>query len=93
MVDGEALRAIAPVFFDESEELRVDHAGIWHPLVSVRQVVEEGAILGRLTDPFGGILQEVRAPYRGEILTVVWTPPVNAGEAGVFLGRLPRDAR
>jgi predicted deacylase len=92
MSEGEVLVPTAPLFFDESRELRVEHAGIWHPLVSVRQVVEEGSLLGRLTDPFGGLLQEVRAPYRGEVLTVVGTPPVNAGEAVVFLGRLRAPA-
>jgi hypothetical protein len=59
------------------------------PVVTVRQVVEERSLLRRITDPFGDILQEVRAPFRGEVLTVVGTPPVNVGEAVVFLGCLP----
>jgi predicted deacylase/pimeloyl-ACP methyl ester carboxylesterase/leucyl aminopeptidase (aminopeptidase T) len=92
MSEGEVLVPSTPLFFDESRELRVEHTGLWHPLVTVRQVVDEGSLLGRVTDPFGGILQEIRAPYRGEVLTVVGTPPVNAGEAVVFLGRLPVPA-
>jgi len=87
MSDGEVLEPAAPFFFHESQELRADRSGLWHPLVSVRQVVDAGAVLGRITDPFGGVLQEVRAPYHGEILTVVGTPPVNRGEAVVFIGR------
>jgi len=87
MSDGEVLEPAAPFFFHESQELRADRSGLWHPLVSVRQVVDAGAVRGRITDPSGGVLQEVRAPYHGEILTVVGTPPVNRGEAAVFIGR------
>jgi uncharacterized protein len=65
MTEGEVLRPNAPVFFEESRELRVEHAGIWHPLVTVRQVVEEGSLLGRLTDPFGGILRRYGPPTMG----------------------------
>ena len=73
----------------KGETLSTVHSGLWHPLVSVRQIVEEGSLLGRLTDPFGNMLEEVRAPYPGEVLSIVGPPPVNAGEAVVFIGRLP----
>ena len=46
-----------------------------------------------LTDPFGTVLHEVRAPFAGEVVYVVATPPVTAGEP-LLRDRPPRgDAR
>jgi len=89
MIEGDVLVPGEPLFFGTSEEVRAEHSGLWNPLVSVRQIVEEGSLPGRLTDPFENVLEEVRAPYRGEVHSVVGPPPVNAGEAVVFIGRLP----
>jgi predicted deacylase len=93
MIEGDVLVPGEPLFFGPSDEVRVEHSGRWHPLVSVRQIVEEGSLLGRLTDPFGNVLEEVRAPYPGEVLSIVGPPPVNAGEAVVFIGRLPGNGQ
>jgi uncharacterized protein len=93
MIEGDLLVPGEPLFFASSEEVRAEHSGLWHPLVSVRQIVEEGSLLGRLTDPFGNVLEEVRAPYRGEIHSITGPPPVNAGEAVVFIGRLPGNGQ
>jgi predicted deacylase len=93
MIEGDVLVPGEPLFFGTSEEVRAEHSGLWTPLVSVRQIVEEGSLLGRLTDPFGNVLEEVRAPYRGEVHSVVGPPPVNAGEAVVFIGRLPGNGQ
>jgi hypothetical protein len=42
--------------------------------------VASGTLIGRVSDPFGRTLQEVRAPFAGEMLYVVATPPVSEGE-------------
>jgi hypothetical protein len=39
-----------------------------------------------VTDFFGKTLEEVRAPFAGEILYVVGTPAMNAGEPVAFVG-------
>jgi hypothetical protein len=52
------------------------------------QSVASGALIGRLTDPFGQLLHEVRAPFAGEVLYVVATPPVSEGEPLAFIGQL-----
>jgi len=77
-----------PVWYDRSEVLRATATGIWHPTVEKTQTVAAGALLGRLTDPFGKVLQEVRAPFAGEMLYVVATPPVSEGEPLAFVGHL-----
>ena len=63
-------------------------AGIWHPAVARMQWVAAGALVGRVTDPFGRLLHEARAPFAGEILYVVATPPVSQGEPLAGIGRL-----
>ena len=52
------------------------------------QSVSTGTFLGRVTDPFGAVLHEARAPFAGEILYVVGTPPVSAGEPLCGIGHL-----
>lgn len=47
-----------------------------------------GAVLGRITDPFGDVLHEARAPFAGEVVHVVATPPVSPGEPLCEIDRL-----
>ena len=76
------------VWFDKSEVVRATAAGVWYPAVEKMQTVAAGTLLGRVRDPFGTELQEVRAPFAGEVLYVVGTPPVSAGEPLAFVGHL-----
>jgi predicted deacylase len=48
----------------------------------------QGSLIGRIHDPFGKLLAEIRAPFAGELLYVVGTPPVTEGEPLGFVGRL-----
>ena len=40
----------------------------------------QGALIARVTDFHGTLLEEIRAPFAGEILYVVATPPITQGE-------------
>jgi predicted deacylase len=88
IMDAPSMRVEHPVWYDRSEVLRATATGIWHPTVEKTQTVAAGALLGRLTDPFGKVLQEARAPFAGEMLYVVATPPVSEGEPLAFVGHL-----
>jgi predicted deacylase len=59
---------------------------VWYPAVERGQTVAEGTIIGRVTDFFGKTLQEIRAPFAGEVLYVVGTPAMNEGEPVGFVG-------
>jgi hypothetical protein len=37
-------------------------------------------VIGRVTDWFGQLLAEVKAPFDGEIMYVIGTPAMNKGE-------------
>jgi hypothetical protein len=68
------------------EVLRSPETGTWHPVVERAQLVREGALLGYLTDVFGDGRTDIRAPFAGEVLYVVATPPMSRGEPLAMLG-------
>ena len=88
ILDGPSARVAHPVWIDRAEVLRAPVTGVWHPVVEKMQSVATGRLLGRLTDPFGTVLHEVRAPFAGEVVYVVATPPVSAGEPLCEIGHL-----
>jgi predicted deacylase len=61
-------------------------------VVDQKDNVGAGALLGRLTDAFGNVTHEVRAPFAGEVLYVVATPPVSEGEPLAFVGHVTEEA-
>jgi predicted deacylase len=97
ILEAPSARAERAVWYDRSEVLRSPVTGIWHPVADKMQTVAEGALLGRVTDPFGKTLHEARAPFAGEVLYVVGTPPVTDGEPLAYIGRVaasdPQGAR
>ena len=83
-----SVRVEKPVWYDRAEVLRAKHAGVWQPVVEKMQSVAAGTLLGRVFDPFGAPLEEVRAPFAGELLYVVATPPVSEGEPVAFVAHV-----
>ncbi|HEY6548294.1 MAG TPA: succinylglutamate desuccinylase/aspartoacylase family protein [Vicinamibacteria bacterium] len=81
-------RVEKPLFIDRSEVLTAPATGLWRWAVEVRQSVAAGTLLGRVHDAFGKVLGEVRAPFGGEVLYVVATPPVTKGEPVAYVGQL-----
>jgi predicted deacylase len=76
----------APVLLERTEVLRSNFSGIFYPLVEKGQTVAQGAIIGRVTDFHGKVLEEIKAPFAGEVLYVVGTPAMNKGEPVGFIG-------
>ena len=76
----------SPVMFERSEVLRSNFTGIWYPLVEKAQMVKAGTVIGRVTDFHGKVLEEIKAPFAGEVLYVVGTPAMNKGEPVGFIG-------
>ena len=80
----------APVILERSEVLRSSFTGIFYPMVEKGTTVAEGAVIGRVTDFHGKVLEEIKAPFAGEILYVVGTPAMNKGEPVGFIGATAR---
>jgi predicted deacylase len=69
-----------PVWLGRNEVLRSRFTGLLYPAVEPGQTVAQGALIARVTDFHGTLLEEIRAPFAGEILYVVATPPITQGE-------------
>ena len=88
IMEGPSARVAHPVWIDRAEVLRAPVTGVWHPVVEKMQSVSTGRLLGRITDAFGTVLHEAHAPFAGEVVYVVGTPPVTAGEPLCEIGHL-----
>jgi hypothetical protein len=88
MLEASSVRVEKPLWVDRAQVVTSPATGVWHPVVDQKDNVATGALLGRLTDPFGNVTHEVRAPFAGEVLYVVATPPVSEGEPLAFVGHL-----
>jgi predicted deacylase len=92
MVEGQAQMVEHPLFIDRNEVLRSTVTGIFYPLVECGHTVAEGTLLGYVTDFFGKRLLELHAPFGGEVLYVLGTPPVNQGEPLAMIGHIGETA-
>ena len=87
MMEGEPKLIAEPVWVQEYQIIRSEHDGLFYPLVGRGYHVQEGELIGYLTDFFGNTIQEVRAPYNGIVLYIIATPPMNQGEPMASIGR------
>ncbi|MFI4946630.1 MAG: succinylglutamate desuccinylase/aspartoacylase family protein, partial [Burkholderiales bacterium] len=88
MLAAPSVKVERPLWIDKAQVVTSPATGVWAPAVEKMQNVAAGMLLGRVRDPFGNLLHEVRAPFAGEVLYVVATPPVSEGEPLAFVGRV-----
>jgi predicted deacylase len=82
-----------PVWIGRSQVIRSGATGLFHPLVERGHTVATGTPLGYVTDFHGRTLEQVVAPFAGEILYVVGTPPTSKGEPLAFVGAITEGRR
>ena len=88
MIEGEPDILFESVWVEEYQIIRSEHQeGLYYPLVSRGDHVQEGQLVGYLTDYFGNRLQDVRSPYDGIVLYIIATPPMSEDEPMVMIGR------
>lgn len=90
MISGAPELPINPLLIAERARVYSDHDGIWYadPLVKTGDYVTEGTRLGVITDYLGNELETVSAPASGVLLILFGTPPVNAGDNIVVIGKV-----
>lgn len=82
------------IFLERSEVVRSSVTGIFYAAVEKGHTVAQGTVLGRVTDFHGTLLEEIKAPFAGEVLYVIGTPAMNKGEPVAFIGAAsPSPAR
>ena len=77
-----------PVWIDSSEVLRAGATGIFYAAVTRGQAVKKGTKIGHITDFHGKTVEEVVAPFDGQILYVIGTPPISKGEPVAMVGAI-----
>jgi predicted deacylase len=80
IASGSAKRLKKPVFLDPAPVIASPETGIFYPRVKRDQTVKMGAVLGKITDFFGGKIAEVKSPVAGKVLYIVATPPIVKGQ-------------
>jgi predicted deacylase len=58
----------------------VSHDGLFYCSASPGDIFEKDAVLGEVKDVFGEVVETVRAPAKGVVLTMIHNPVVEAGE-------------
>ena len=69
-----------PVWLDRVVDVLSDGPGIWYPLVKRGTYVQEGMKIGFVTDYFGKLILEARAPVSGVILHINAVPSLKKGD-------------
>ena len=69
-----------------SKWVRAPLSGIFQPMMENGSKVERGMVLGLISDPYGELVEQVRASFAGHILCVNTAPVVNQGDALFHLG-------
>jgi uncharacterized protein len=82
-----------PVWIEKLSDVLADGPGIWYPLVKRGTYVSSGMKLGTITDYFGKVIAEPRAPVSGVVLHVNAVPSLKKGDniadLGVVATRIP----
>ncbi|MFC1554175.1 succinylglutamate desuccinylase/aspartoacylase family protein [candidate division KSB1 bacterium] len=90
MIKGEPELLFDPIWVEKVTYVRSEFEGLFYPIVKGGQHVEEGEMLGYLTDFFGNIIQKAIAPHDGIVLYVISTPPMSTGEPMAKIGSFIR---
>jgi predicted deacylase len=93
MLEGQPQPVVHPMFIDRSAVLRSDETGIFYPLVEKGHTVVKDTLMGYVTDFFGKRIYELRAPFAGEVLYILGTPPVSKGEPLAMVGHVAETDR
>jgi len=80
MLPGDPRPIENPVWLDRVVDVLSDGPGIWYPLVKRGTYVQEGMKIGFVTDYFGKLILEARAPVSGVILHINAVPSLKKGD-------------
>jgi uncharacterized protein len=81
-----------PVWLDRVVDVVSDGPGIWYPLVKRGTYVQEGMKIGVVTDYFGKLILEARAPVSGVILHIDAVPSLKKGDNIADIGTIAAHA-
>jgi hypothetical protein len=86
MLPGAAPFVEHPVWLEKVVTVSSDQPGIFYPLVTRGTYAAAGMKIGYVTDYFGRVVQEARAPVAGEILYICAVPSMTKGAVIANIG-------
>jgi predicted deacylase len=92
MVPGDPHPIENPVWIEKLSDVIADGPGMWYPLVKRGTYVSSGMKLGTITDYFGRVIAEPRAPVSGVVLHVSAVPSLKKGDNIADLGVIASHA-
>lgn len=81
------------VFIEKSKWLRANHSGMFKASVKLGTFVEEGDVLGNITDPYGKFNYFVKSKNAGYIFNINECPLVYQGDALFHISTLIKDVQ
>ena len=91
MISGAASVVQRPVWIERIATLASEQTGIFYPLVKRGTYVEQGMKVGYVTDYFGNVSFEARAPAAGIILYICAVPSMTKGATIANIGVVARS--
>jgi predicted deacylase len=88
MLAGVAPPIEHPVWIGKLTTVRSDHDGIFYPLVVPEAYVQQGMIIGYVTDYFGNKLAAVTTPISGVITYICSVPSMKKGDTAANIGEI-----
>jgi len=92
MLSGSPRPIENPVWLDRVVDVLSDGPGIWYPLVKRGTYVQEGMKIGVVTDYFGKLILEARAPVSGVVLHINAVPSLKKGDNIADIGLVAAHA-
>jgi predicted deacylase len=92
MLSGDPQPITNPVWLDRVVDVLSDGPGVWYPLVKRGSYVQEGMKIGYVTDYFGKVILEARAPVSGIILHINAVPSLKKGDNIADIGVIAAHA-
>jgi len=90
MLPGAAPAVEHPVWIGKVDTVASDVGGTFYPLVRKGTYVEQGMKIGQVTDHFGNVLMEARAPAAGVVLYICAVPSMKKGDTIANIGEVAK---
>ena len=91
MLPGAPTNVEHPVWIGKVDTISSDQTGVFYPLVERGTYVEQGMKVGYVTDYFGNITFEARAPAAGVVLYICGVPSMKKGDTIANIGEVVKN--
>jgi len=79
------------IIIERSSWIRAGKSGLLHVKIPINKLVKKGELLAVITDPYGTMRYQVKAPIAGYIINVNQSPTVHQGDAIFHISTLLSD--